>query len=174
LDINTIIRTHCISGSKILGIGGPSRHLYKLNIQSVEIYDLNIKDRDYNRKHSGGKKRYSSCFIIGDIMSAPFDDNMFDVCFSSNTFEHISEPWRAAEECVRVTKQNGIILHFAPFAWKHHDQPDYYRYSPEGFTYLFERTGRIRTVECKMMRINKKKKSGWEEYWRTVYYGIKK
>ena len=158
-----------------MGAGGPSKHFYKLKIPNVLVYDLNISVRDYKHKRIVRmRKGHNQRFIIGDLMDTPFNSNTFDVCFSSNVFEHIEEPWRAAEECVRVTKRKGTILVFAPFGWRHHDQPDYYRYSSEGLRYLFERTGKVKTVDCQMMRIPKKKDTRWLEYWRTVYHGVKK
>jgi len=45
----------------------------------------------------------------------PFGDGSFDVCFSIATFEHIPDPWAAAEEALRVTASGGLLyIHAAP------------------------------------------------------------
>jgi ubiquinone/menaquinone biosynthesis C-methylase UbiE len=137
------------------------------------VYDLNISTRDYHNK-----KRWKldvRNLVVGDAMDIPTADNIFDVVFSSNTFEHLSEPWVVAEECVRVVKKGGILVHFAPFSWPHHDKPDYYRYSSEGFAYLFERTGKVKTIKSETKKYDKPGKAAknWK-YWRTTYYGVKK
>jgi ubiquinone/menaquinone biosynthesis C-methylase UbiE len=45
----------------------------------------------------------------------PYVDNSFDICFSTATLEHISNPQIAMEEMVRVTKKYGTIYcHAAP------------------------------------------------------------
>lgn len=169
MNTDNILRKHCNKNSVILGVGGPSRHLYKVKM-GARVYDLNINERDYKKS----KRKYKRPLIIGSIFNAPFKDNTFDACFSSNVFEHLNEPWRAAEECVRVTKSGGLILLFTVFAWKYHDRPDYYRYSTDGIKYLFERTGKVITMKTNMIKIEKKKWPGWREYWRTYYYGVKK
>ena len=48
--------------------------------------------------------------VIGSGMQLPFADESVDLCYSSNVLEHVSEPWRMAEEMVRVTKRGGITF----------------------------------------------------------------
>lgn len=48
--------------------------------------------------------------VIGDGMNLPFGDDSFDLCYSSNVLEHVSDPWRMAEEMIRVTKPGGIAF----------------------------------------------------------------
>ena len=42
--------------------------------------------------------------VIGSGMRLPFADGSVDVCYSSNVLEHVPEPWRMAEEMLRVTQ----------------------------------------------------------------------
>jgi len=168
MNMNEIVRKHSKPGSRILCAGGPSRHLGKLKLQGVKIVSINLKDRDYIKLKS------RDTLVIGSATETPFKDESFDVYFSSNVYEHIDEPWRAAEEAVRVLRRGSLILIFGPFAWRHHDKPDYWRYTSEGFQYLFERTGKVKTIETKMVKLKKPKDKRWHEYWRTYYYGIKK
>lgn len=48
--------------------------------------------------------------VIGDGMRLPFADGRFDVCYSSNVLEHVPDPWRMAEEMVRVTRPGGLVF----------------------------------------------------------------
>jgi SAM-dependent methyltransferase len=43
-------------------------------------------------------------------MELPFADGTFDVCYSSNVLEHVSDPWRMADEMVRVTRPGGVTF----------------------------------------------------------------
>lgn len=47
--------------------------------------------------------------ILGNALGLPIRSAAVDVCFSSNVLEHVAEPWRMAEEMVRVTKPGGTI-----------------------------------------------------------------
>jgi SAM-dependent methyltransferase len=48
--------------------------------------------------------------VIGDGMRLPFRDDAVDVCYSSNVLEHVPEPWRMADEILRVTRPGGIAF----------------------------------------------------------------
>ena len=48
--------------------------------------------------------------VIGDGMSLPFRDDSVAVCYSSNVLEHVSDPWRMADEMLRVTRPGGIAF----------------------------------------------------------------
>ncbi len=48
--------------------------------------------------------------VIGSGMELPFADAAFDVTYSSNVLEHVSDPWRMADEMLRVTKPGGITF----------------------------------------------------------------
>jgi len=48
--------------------------------------------------------------VIGDGMRLPFRDDAVDLCYSSNVLEHVPEPWRMAEEMLRVTRPGGITF----------------------------------------------------------------
>ena len=49
-------------------------------------------------------------------MRLPVADATVDVCFSSNVLEHVPDPWRMADEMVRVTRAGGLVyLSFNPW-----------------------------------------------------------
>ena len=54
--------------------------------------------------------------VIGSGMQLPFRDGSVDVCFSSNVLEHVPEPWRMAEEMLRVTRPGGTVF-ISYMAW---------------------------------------------------------
>ena len=47
-------------------------------------------------------------FQVADIYDLPFDDDSFDIVFSSAVTEHLSDPVRALRELRRVTRTGGI------------------------------------------------------------------
>ncbi|WP_340538759.1 class I SAM-dependent methyltransferase [Nocardioides sp. GXZ039] len=47
--------------------------------------------------------------VLGSGMALPFRDGCVDVCYSSNVLEHVSDPWRMAEEMLRVTRPGGTV-----------------------------------------------------------------
>ena len=48
--------------------------------------------------------------VIGSGMELPFCDGAVDVCYSSNVLEHVEDPWRMADEMVRVTRPGGVVF----------------------------------------------------------------
>lgn len=48
--------------------------------------------------------------VVGSGMQLPFANESFDVCYSSNVLEHVSDPWLMADEMVRVTKRGGVTF----------------------------------------------------------------
>ncbi len=48
--------------------------------------------------------------VLGSGMQLPFRDDAVDVCYSSNVLEHVDDPWRMAEEMVRITKPGGVVF----------------------------------------------------------------
>ncbi len=86
--------------------------------------------------------------FAGDICRCPeVADESFDVVFSLDVFEHLRRPWDAAEEVIRITKPNGLMIHRTLFAWRYHPEPvDYWRFSSQCLEYLFTNTKQTSTV----------------------------
>jgi SAM-dependent methyltransferase len=57
-----------------------------------------------------GLGEIASGTVIGSGMQLPFADESVDICYSSNVLEHVSDPWRMADEMVRVTKRGGVVF----------------------------------------------------------------
>ena len=48
--------------------------------------------------------------VIGSGMALPFASGSVDVCYSSNVLEHVPDPWRMADEMLRVTRPRGVTF----------------------------------------------------------------
>jgi len=57
-----------------------------------------------------GQGIIASGTVIGDGMRLPFRDDAVDLCYSSNVLEHVPDPWRMAEEMLRVTRPGGVAF----------------------------------------------------------------
>lgn len=58
--------------------------------------------------------------VIGSGMALPFADESFDITYSSNVLEHVGDPWRMADEMVRVTKPGGTVFLSYTLWWGPH------------------------------------------------------
>jgi len=67
-----------------------------------------------------------------DVTRLSFPADSFDVIVSGDVFEHVPEPARAFEECVRVLKPNGVLLATFPLDWLRDDSVTRARLSPDG------------------------------------------
>lgn len=48
--------------------------------------------------------------VQGSGMQLPFRDDAVDVCYSSNVLEHVDDPWRMADEMLRITRPGGLVF----------------------------------------------------------------
>ncbi len=55
-----------------------------------------------------------------------------------DTLEHVEYPHRALEEIYRVLTNDGIVIISSTMVFGIHNQPDYWRFSPEGFKSLLK------------------------------------
>ncbi len=80
--------------------------------------------------------------VVGSVDAMPVKDGEFDSVFSTQVFEHLEYPEKAAREMCRVLKAGGHHLVTAPQWNELHEEPhDYWRYTCFGLTSLFERNG---------------------------------
>jgi len=70
------------------------------------------------------------------------DDEMADTIISFSVLEHLCEPQRFVDESYRILKKGGNIVLQVPWQWHIHEAPyDYFRYTPYGLKYMFEKAG---------------------------------
>lgn len=172
------------------------------NLTTLSFMDVGGRHGE-NKYYANGFKKYDILevdknakglnLIYGDICNcSEIKDNTYDVVFSGDVFEHIKEPWIAAEECLRITKPGGLNIHVTLFSWRWHPCPvDMYRYTHEGLAFLFERTKIIKTLFCGYDLNQRRQNSGrgkmkdkvdavpcddlglFRENWRVVFVGKK-
>lgn len=80
--------------------------------------------------------------VVGSADAVPFKDGEFDSVLSTQVFEHLEFPEKAAAEIYRVLKPGGHLLVTVPQWNELHEEPhDYWRYTNFGLKSLFERKG---------------------------------
>ncbi|MGH3459380.1 class I SAM-dependent methyltransferase [Aeromicrobium sp.] len=57
-----------------------------------------------------GRGQSEAGTVLGSGMELPFADDSFDDTYSSNEHEHVRDPWRMADEMVRVTRSGGLVF----------------------------------------------------------------
>jgi SAM-dependent methyltransferase len=70
------------------------------------------------------------------------DDQYADTIISISVLEHLCEPQNFLNESYRVLKYGGNMILQVPWMWMIHEAPyDYFRYTPYGLKYMFEKAG---------------------------------
>ncbi len=85
--------------------GGPGYFRDAFTAAGATYYSL-----DADVGELSGLGDIASGTVIGSGMQLPFRDGAFDVCYSSNVLEHVSQPWVMAEEMTRVTRSGGTVF----------------------------------------------------------------
>lgn len=128
--------------------------------------------------------------IQADICDCPqLPDESQDIVFSFDVMEHVAQPWRAASECLRLTRKGGLIICRTLFAYRYHPEPhDFWRFSAQGLEHLFTADGRAETLvsgyDIRERRRNRKGVfldhrppldwlGGWRENWQVLWIGRK-
>jgi SAM-dependent methyltransferase len=168
------IRTAGLSNGRALEIGGrkhPRHHLFPG--PSWEYVELDLEPGPGH--------------LVADITGCPeVPDASFDVIVSVDVFEHITRPWKAAEEIARLLRPGGLSYTSTLFSWRYHPCPiDYWRFTPDCLAFLFEgletidvgfdTTERRRDVNGhgRADRLPEDALGGWRENWRVHHVGRK-
>lgn len=70
---------------------------------------------------------------IGDL-----EEDYFALTVCCSVLEHVSKPWKMAENITRVTAKGGLLYMSVPWVWRYHAYPDdYFRFSFRGVVALF-------------------------------------
>jgi SAM-dependent methyltransferase len=89
--------------------------------------------------------------LWGSAYEIPAENEIFDSALCTAVLEHLEEPEKALQECLRVLKPGGHAIYSVPFIWHLHEEPrDFFRFSRYGLKYLFEKTG-FEVVEIKAL-----------------------
>lgn len=76
-----------------------------------ELYGVDISESVHVAHHHwGGRSNFTA--IRADILSLPFPENHFDIIWSDGVLHHTPDTRKALEACVRVLKEEGLILFY--------------------------------------------------------------
>lgn len=77
----------------------------------------------------------------------PIESEVADTVVSLSVMEHLCEPQTMLNEAFRILKPGGGMVLQVPWQWWIHEAPyDYFRYTPYGLKYLFEKAGFVDVV----------------------------
>lgn len=95
-----------LRGATVLDVGGgPGFFADAFRAAGARYYSL---DADAGELRAHGLPQEGT--VLGSGMALPFRDDALDVCYSSNVLEHVRDPWRMADEMVRVTRRGGLVF----------------------------------------------------------------
>ncbi len=84
--------------------------------------------------------------IVADLHALPFLPNSIDYIFSLAVFEHLENPFRAADSIYDVLKDGGFIYHECNFIWPYHGFPHhYFNASIQGLESVFSKFHTVKT-----------------------------
>ncbi|NQV01224.1 MAG: class I SAM-dependent methyltransferase [Bacteroidia bacterium] len=126
----------------------------RINYFNGRLYDLGCGEMPYKDFFLNHADQYigvdwSDTFhkanpdIAADLNKVlPIDSEVADTVVSLSVLEHLNEPQMMLNEAHRILKPGGAIVLQVPFQWHIHESPyDYFRYTPYGLKYLFEKAG---------------------------------
>jgi SAM-dependent methyltransferase len=95
-----------LSGRTMLDVGGgPGYFRDAFRAGGATYFSL-----DADVGELSGMGDIASGTVIGSGMELPFADGSLDVTYSSNVLEHVTDPWRMADDMLRVTKPGGVVF----------------------------------------------------------------
>jgi len=98
-------------------------------------------------------KPASQNVLYGDICDPEYINNnkqyknFFDVVYSNNVFEHLTNPFIAGQNINNLLRVGGIVITIAPFSLRYHKCPgDYFRFTHQGLEIIFSSAGKYKTL----------------------------
>lgn len=132
---------------RVLEIGsGTGYQLQLLQKKFNEAIGLDIEDSNY------ATLKAENVFFY-DGLNIPFEDESFDVIYSSNTLEHIARIDELEAEFKRVLKPNGFCIHILPsHSWKFWTLITHFFAVPKfAYNYLFSKeSDKVYTTHAKL------------------------
>jgi SAM-dependent methyltransferase len=79
--------------------------------------------------------------VLATNQRLPLRDEAFAAVFSLDVLEHVNDPWRGAQELIRVLRPGGYVYVDIPFLQHEHGYPDhYFNATRSGLRQLFKGT----------------------------------
>ena len=123
------------------------------------LYDLGCGESPYREfflQHAqqyvgvdwAGSQHQTKADIAADLnIPLPIRSEVADTVISLSVLEHLYEPQVMLNEAFRILKPDGGIVLQVPWQWWIHEAPyDFFRYTPYGLKYLFEKAGFVNIV----------------------------
>jgi len=83
--------------------------------------------------------------VIGDVQELNKLNKSFDIITCLETFEHIKNPFLAAEQIYTALNDNGFVLFSAPFYYPiHGNYGDYWRFTEDGWIILLKKFKQVK------------------------------
>ena len=95
-----------LTGARMLDVGGGPGYFRRAFEDAGATYFA----LDADAGELSGLGEIAPRTVLGSGLQLPFADATFDVCYSSNVLEHVPDPWRMADEMVRVTRPGGLVF----------------------------------------------------------------
>ena len=96
------------SGRTLLDVGGGPGY-FATAFEDAGFTYIGVEP-DPAEMHAGPATGGTATYVRASGMALPFADASVDVCLSSNVAEHVRQPWRLANEMLRVTKPGGLVV----------------------------------------------------------------
>mgnify|MGYP001586301331 CR=1 FL=1 len=104
LKVN-ILKDHLASSGKVLDFGcGDLMFAHKLSKDFPELNITGVDVANFGSVPEGVK------YVHYDGVKLPFKDNTFDIVIAFHVFHHCTDPIKAFEECLRVTKKKLLFV----------------------------------------------------------------
>ena len=109
---------------------------YKSLFENTSSYvGVDIENESHN--HQGEE---IDVYYDGGVL--PFNNEKFDIVFSSEVLEHVPNLNKSLSEIERVVKENGLLLMTLPFTFAEHEMPyDYRRFTKNGIVEILDEFG---------------------------------
>jgi SAM-dependent methyltransferase len=118
--------------------------LYDLGcgVRSYEPFFLNFAE-SYVGIDWGASVHDTKADIFADLNKPlPVEDAVADTVVCLSVLEHLSEPQTLLNEAHRIMKPGAVMILQVPWQWRLHEEPyDFFRYTPYGLKYMFEKAG---------------------------------
>lgn len=89
--------------------------------------------------------------VSDDAYRYPFEDGAFDAVISGSTMEHVEAVWDWVCELARLVRPGGMLALITHTQYAYHPHPvDCWRIMPDGFRFLFDRTGKLERYRIEM------------------------
>lgn len=94
---------HRLAGQHLLDVGGGPGYFRDEFVRAgAQYFSVDVEPHDVTGYHGDR--------VVGSGMELPFRDAAFDVAYSSNVLEHVTDPWQMAEEMLRVVRPGGVVF----------------------------------------------------------------